>query len=162
MNLGAQNGIRPCTHTNPYLSLLRILSYPTMVTTWSRKTALFATLLSSQKAQYFSLTNSILLISLLLCGETSSLQPEGHMWSLETKLYFFLGRWTFPAGNLLDNLKREKREKRVRGEVNSRGEGRLFFLFCISPFSPLLTHLISEQETMTRSAYALLADRVIF
>lgn len=62
-----------------------ILSYPTMVMLSGRKTPRFATLLSSHKAQYFSFTDSTLLILLRLCGKNS--QKPSYIYSLGDRYF---------------------------------------------------------------------------
>lgn len=74
--------VKPGVNESP---LPRILSYPTVGALLSRKTPLFATLLSSHKAQYFSFPDSFLLISLLSYGTNPSVQPEGDLLRSETK-----------------------------------------------------------------------------
>lgn len=75
----------------------------------------FATLLSSHKAQYFSSTDSILLISRLSCGR----KPERDVLSSDTKLHLFFERQMFSADNgmtffffLTKVRKRRKRRRR--------------------------------------------------
>lgn len=96
--------------------LPRIPSYPTMVLVLSRKTSLLPTGLPSHKVECFNFpTDGILLVSLLLHGKNSSLQPEGDPLRSEMKLHLFLGRQMFSADNSVDNFLKREGGKRGRG-----------------------------------------------
>lgn len=140
MRLGVQNGSEQATYTLIHASPVRLFSDPFLIPHWwhsrTENHTLATALLSSWKGQHFRFTDSILLISLLLGGKTTSFQPEGDMRSSETKLYWFLGRRMLPEYNLLNNLK-----EREWGESVSPF---LYFSF------PLLTQVISEQRTLCR------------
>lgn len=102
-----------------------------------KKKSLFATFLSSPKAQYFNFTtDSILLTWLLSCGRNSSFQAEVDPPTSETKLHPLLGTQMFSADNLLENFLRE-RGKRGRG-----GNSSLFYFPISCLFLPWVTHLI--------------------
>ena len=109
--------------------LLPRILYPTMVLLSSRKTPLLPNGLPSHKAQCFNFpTDSILLISLLLHGKNSSLQPEGDPRRSETKLHLFLGRQMFSADNSVDNFLKRGRQKR-------KGRKYFSFIFILPAFS---------------------------
>lgn len=117
-----------------------ILSYPTVLITLSRKPPLLTTLLSSCKAQYFSFTDSLLLISLPLCGKNSSFssfqpdQKSNYIYLLGDRCFLQITCWRTLR------LKREKRKRRRRKYSSFYC---IFFLFLSLP---LLTHSIKWTE----------------